>query len=691
MIKFLLTLIFLFTILTSHAQWVQTSGPEEVLTMCLVKYDSVIYCGTVQGIYYSLNEGNTWLHYPFFQKDFIYSIYAMNDTILVLYERDFSIYTTTSFDKGNNWTTPVALNITNVTRIQYHVYKHNIVIESTYGGTFITYDYGVSWSVLIPPQGIFNHVRFNGNYILYLLDDSTSTPVYSFITNGDSINFLRVDSLNTIQNKFIVDSIIFGERMNSPGHYDLFKSDDLGQTWDTIGIPNITTPFDIGVYDSIFYYQGDSTIGYQLTYDYGLTWTYVPLSKPPLFTQYSDLVKLNNNDLLLSTSNVNLSYYISNTDSIFELHTGIKGSNANGIISDDSKIYCKTTEALYRSDDFGNSWIKTNPSYNAYMPQLVFGDTLFYTQGPLYKSFDGGATWSQIYLPRSVGWMARKGNRIFASGGVTYYSDDFGSSWDSLIPLPQSPCGSFVTGGSLCVLGNYLFMVDFFYGAVFRLDQNYTQWTYCFCVPPTSSFSLTFIQTINNSLLISNNEAIYYSNDSGNTWLSSACNGIPIDRNGNKIIPASIVGKGTDWIAACGSAGVMYSYNNGDDWYPFEPAGTPFLPTQLTIANNQLFAGSYGQGVWTTSTILDTKNINSRNNSFDLYPNPASDKIYLHANSQTDFDISIFNSIGQLILKEKISPDQQLDIKKLPSGIYFGKALLKNEEYSVFKFVVNRN
>ena len=56
-----------------------------ILFYCMIQHDSVIVCGTQQGIYFSPDSGFTWLDYPQFQNKNVQSMYATGDTLILIY------------------------------------------------------------------------------------------------------------------------------------------------------------------------------------------------------------------------------------------------------------------------------------------------------------------------------------------------------------------------------------------------------------------------------------------------------------------------------------------------------------------------------------------------------------------------------------------------------------------------------
>lgn len=78
--------------------------------------------------------------------------------------------------------------------------------------------------------------------------------------------------------------------------------------------------------------------------------------------------------------------------------------------------------------------------------------------------------------------------------------------------------------------------------------------------------------------------------------------------------------------------------------------------------------------------ILGGKPLNSRttevqqlSNIMTIYPNPASDKVYVNLETGNfyDFEVQIFNNLGQLI--KTVQLDSEIDVNSLSSGIYFLK------------------
>jgi hypothetical protein len=86
---------------------------------------------------------------------------------------------------------------------------------------------------------------------------------------------------------------------------------------------------------------------------------------------------------------------------------------------------------------------------------------------------------------------------------------------------------------------------------------------------------------------------------------------------------------------------------------------------------------------------------NDIDDSFFIYPNPASDFLNIKVNTnKSDHQVQIFNSTGQLMRKENIIPDPRnptpVILTDLPPGIYFIQLTNSESEIKTSRFVISR-
>lgn len=70
---------------------------------------------------------------------------------------------------------------------------------------------------------------------------------------------------------------------------------------------------------------------------------------------------------------------------------------------------------------------------------------------------------------------------------------------------------------------------------------------------------------------------------------------------------------------------------------------------------------------------------------FKTYPNPATDVLHIQTNGKSNFSLS--NQAGKIILTKNITNSGDIDVSKLPPGIYF---LSNNTKDIKQKIIINR-
>ncbi len=76
------------------------------------------------------------------------------------------------------------------------------------------------------------------------------------------------------------------------------------------------------------------------------------------------------------------------------------------------------------------------------------------------------------------------------------------------------------------------------------------------------------------------------------------------------------------------------------------------------------------------------------NFSVSLFPNPTLDFLEIRHNLQMDFELTITNSIGQIIHRYELSPYQTyIDVSTFLSGTYYIAINVKSSTSKVYKFI----
>ncbi|MDY0143981.1 MAG: T9SS type A sorting domain-containing protein [Bacteroidales bacterium] len=144
----------------------------------------------------------------------------------------------------------------------------------------------------------------------------------------------------------------------------------------------------------------------------------------------------------------------------------------------------------------------------------------------------------------------------------------------------------------------------------------------------------------------------------------------------------ALLSDATDWQPELMTLnGNIYEYNTGNNYYSAQyycfkinPSGSSFFVPQAVI-NNLVYPSDVvdnGQGGYNFNTSPQTttklRQIGN-DDGISIYPNPAKTKIYF-SNPEDVISINLYNSIGELVLSEKINMNNNIDISKLQSGFY---------------------
>lgn len=126
---------------------------------------------------------------------------------------------------------------------------------------------------------------------------------------------------------------------------------------------------------------------------------------------------------------------------------------------------------------------------------------------------------------------------------------------------------------------------------------------------------------------------------------------------------------GNSWSTSIGGLSIgeniSYNFRNGDDWENNSP-----LSRIHSVAGNDTIYVSFGN--------LNTGNHSLSSQSLKVYPNPATETIYLSASGNFNAtELFVFDVYGRMLIQQK-EQVSSLNISKLTSGIYL--LLMKNSE-----------
>jgi hypothetical protein len=91
--------------------------------------------------------------------------------------------------------------------------------------------------------------------------------------------------------------------------------------------------------------------------------------------------------------------------------------------------------------------------------------------------------------------------------------------------------------------------------------------------------------------------------------------------------------------------------------------------------------------------VLSSISENFQGSSFELFPNPTSDLIYIAFESDSDYSVRIYNGLGQIVIEEEIkqkSSNAKIKTVSLSPGIYSVIIKEDNRLVGIKKLVVTR-
>ncbi|MFN3402602.1 MAG: glycoside hydrolase family 44 protein [Cytophagaceae bacterium] len=104
-------------------------------------------------------------------------------------------------------------------------------------------------------------------------------------------------------------------------------------------------------------------------------------------------------------------------------------------------------------------------------------------------------------------------------------------------------------------------------------------------------------------------------------------------------------------------------------------ASIEFTAPSLSVTMIQIPTDSPVTGAW-SEKFFDLK----------LYPNPGSDKLFLHSGEQGEYKLTIRDALGKTILEKRMKSGDGLDISSVIKGVYFIE-IGKQDESKVIKFI----
>jgi photosystem II stability/assembly factor-like uncharacterized protein len=379
----------------------------------LWSYDDLLYIGTVDGFYFSEDDGDNWAG-PVLHDQIIEEILHVND--LRIFGTSKGVYVSDGNSDGY-----VFSDVGCITALV--AFRSILYAGNSRGELFASYDKGLNWEAISYISGGFifsltatDSLLIAGTQvgIKYSADsgktwidtDDNSEYVYdlltidSFVLAGTRYDGLRISnnggkswiqgniySMN-IESLNSLNSVLLASQKYSG---IIYRSADCGKTWTN---HKLNTPFifDFEEGDNIFFTGARN--GVYVSYDDGLTWQ---INGSQLYDKNVFSVAYHNETLYAGIGGGGI-YISHDLGSTWVRGTGISDEYVYDILATNNGIVAAATNGVYLSKDSGINWENIAPPGGAFNLGLL--DSTIFVSGyfdgyKIITSEDWGNTWTE--------------------------------------------------------------------------------------------------------------------------------------------------------------------------------------------------------------------------------------------------------------------------------------------------------
>ena len=119
--------------------------------------------------------------------------------------------------------------------------------------------------------------------------------------------------------------------------------------------------------------------------------------------------------------------------------------------------------------------------------------------------------------------------------------------------------------------------------------------------------------------------------------------------------------------------------HNGMDYYYYSYSG--------------VFSCNFSCSPNTNSACANITTVNESqgaNNLIDLYPNPATNELFVFAKNYERLNVKLYNMMGAFVLNQTITSAQHIDLTDLTNGVYIYKVYTKDTELKIGKLIISK-
>ncbi|MBK8564821.1 MAG: hypothetical protein IPN76_16160 [Saprospiraceae bacterium] len=464
------------------------------------------------------------------------------------------------------------------------------LFASTYNGLFRSADGGHNWSKLsITPNGISTYgLGINGNSLVVVGYEEWGIYLpLLFKSDDNGNNWYQLNLPDTLE---FVDIAVTDFAIYVLGNHNLIFTTDGGQNWQNSAVNSSEAyPWTITSFNQSVYIGGGAKI-YRSAVD-GDTWTALPI---PGMTTGVDILQVLD-EVIFARGGTNALFVSSDSGQTWQKSQTTNWSNGwPNFVKIGDTYYENEIYIVRKSIDVGNTWsnVLNNDNISTYR-MINYGEEL------MVGSFDQGilrsTDFGHSFHPSNKGLDASNPRHLAIGNGkllagcdyIGFFQYDIGQAvWDTTIYYPIK-----FDFGDIAAIQDKIFVTNDF-GKIVRSDDGGLNWEDI--TPDESAFSFNFENlTVDTDTLYAtgnwvagSNVPLHKSKDFGQSWEL-----IEIQVNGVDYWPIFFA-RNEDYLFMADVYNVFRSSDSGQTWEIINQSMALAFPARiydLTVANNLLF------------------------------------------------------------------------------------------------------
>ena len=632
------------------------------------------------GVYKTTNGGLTFDSVPGFRYDkpiYYYKIIFISNNIGYIAGNYWEngvyypmIYRTN--DGGQTWNS-IGQNITTQQVKARGIYAWdslNVIVCANFGEVYKSTDAGLTWNVYITGNSVdLTQIKFIDANTGFTCGGSSALRM----TSNGGVNWT---ALANVPNSNNYDMNIINSNGTSiyltGNNYYLFRTTNLGTSWDTIKMYQTNPATANEMYSSDISITGDTiiSVGY--------------------FGNINKTIGLNNY--------TNISKNIRG-GIIYDLWVQGTGNSNIIAVGNYTSSAISVRDQITRSTDGGNTWTVSTysgimkPTFNSI--QMLDNNTgwIVGTSSSVYKTTNGGISWDSIgvtgmlsgvslnkvfFVNQNTGWVFA-GSFPTADSSTNFKTTDGGATWTKSMVQNSK---HYITGAYF-VDENTGWVTDNKTGRPYKTTDGGNSWSQQTLVDNPASIYFYDIQMIdaNTGYLCGGSRRVYKTTNGGSLWDTT---NIPYMNTTGTITGISFINASTG-VAVAYNGMTFLTTNGGTNW-TFENAGCGIFHSVWMAPNGKMFAvADMGEIMKNESimTIIETKTDETpiSYTLYQNYPNPfnPTTKIKFQIMDYKFTTLKVYNILGKEVaslVNSNLKPgtyEVSFDGSMLSSGVYFYK------------------